>query len=69
MTKQGLTALKYPKSLFLCAFGMEGLISENAQGCSPGTLLYFEEANPKLQETAKKEASYDKTRFDSIEIS
>ena len=54
MTKQGLTALKYPKSLFLCAFGMEGLISENAQGCSPGTLLYFEEANPSYKKQQRK---------------
>ena len=37
--------MKYHKSRFLCDFSvltMKGLISENAQGVSPSTLLYFE---------------------------
>ena len=38
--------MKSHKSLFFWDFGvlaMKGSISENAQGISPGTLLYFEE--------------------------
>ena len=34
-----------------------------------GHLLVFWRGNPKLQETVKKKASYDKRRFNSIEIS
>ena len=54
--------MKSHKSLFfrdLGILGIMGLIPENAQGISPGTLLDFEE----VQETADKKTLSDETRF------
>ena len=39
---------------FCVILGMKVLISENAQGCSLGTLLYFEEATPSYKKQQRK---------------
>ena len=49
--------MKYHKSWFLCDFSvlaMKGLISENAQGISPSTLLDFEEVPLSYKKRKKK---------------
>ena len=51
---------------FLCDFGHEGV---NIRKCSSLLTEYppvFWRGNPKLQETAKKHTSYDRTRFNSM---
>jgi len=49
--------MKSHKSLFfrdLAILGIKGLLSENAQGISPGTLLDFEEVPPSYKKQQRK---------------
>ena len=58
--------MKSHKSIFfrdLGILGIKGLISENAQGISPGTLLDFEEVAPSYKKHQRKQTLSDETRF------
>ena len=66
MTKEDSTALTYPIFRFLCDFGHEGVNIRRYSRVLTEYPPVFRRGNPKLQETAKKHTSYDRTRFNSM---
>lgn len=62
--------MKSLKTLFfgdLGASGIQGLISENVGGISPGTHLYFDEVPPRYKKQQRKNVTIPgKTRFNTI---